>query len=253
MRTVSVGSVVLGEGRPKICVPLTAENLTQLESQAHAAAAEPAADLVEWRADWYRDLEKPDGIWEGMRLLRSCLGTLPVLFTIRTKKEGGEADLELKRYQELILEAARQGADAVDVELSGGDSLVRALADPLHRNSIPMIVSSHDFNGTPDTEEMVSRLIHMHRLGADCCKLAVMPADASDVVRLLDAVCRFRKAEPDALPIVMAMGKTGVVSRISGKTFGSVLTFGTVGCASAPGQLAASELRKILEILEQEN
>ena len=75
MRTVSVGSVVLGEGRPKICVPLTAENLTQLESQAHAVAAEPAADLVEWRADWYRDLEKPDGIWEGMRLLRSCLAS----------------------------------------------------------------------------------------------------------------------------------------------------------------------------------
>lgn len=49
--------------------------------------------------------------------------------------------------------------------------------------------------------------------------------------------------------ITMSMGSLGVVSRVSGATFGSAATFGAAKKASAPGQVSVDELRSILEVL----
>ena len=48
----------------------------------------------------------------------------------------------------------------------------------------------------------------------------------------------------------MAMGDLGKVTRISGEVFGSCLTFGTVGDASAPGQIESTNLKGILKTLK---
>lgn len=51
-------------------------------------------------------------------------------------------------------------------------------------------------------------------------------------------------------PIVtMSMSGLGAVSRIAGEPFGSAITFGSAGKASAPGQIPVEDLRKVLEIL----
>ena len=49
----------------------------------------------------------------------------------------------------------------------------------------------------------------------------------------------------------MSMAGTGLISRISGEAFGSALTFGTAGKASAPGQMDAKELRQVLTLLHE--
>jgi 3-dehydroquinate dehydratase-1 len=48
----------------------------------------------------------------------------------------------------------------------------------------------------------------------------------------------------------MAMGSLGKITRLSGELFGSVLTFGSVGTSSAPGQISVARLRKILAELQ---
>ena len=48
--------------------------------------------------------------------------------------------------------------------------------------------------------------------------------------------------------ITMSMGKLGLISRLCGEVFGSALTFGCAGQASAPGQIDAKELKAVLEI-----
>ena len=52
--------------------------------------------------------------------------------------------------------------------------------------------------------------------------------------------------------ITMSMTATGVVSRLAGGTFGSCATFGTVGKASAPGQIPVAQLRAALAIVHAE-
>ena len=110
------------------------------------------------------------------------------------------------------------------------------------------VASSHDFQRTPDKDEILSRLRKMDLLGSDILKIAVMPQSRADVITLLDAT-----QEADAMiakPIVtMSMGSQGLISRLCGEAFGSSLTFGSVGAASAPGQMNAEDLRRILDLI----
>ena len=79
--------------------------------------------------------------------------------------------------------------------------------------------------------------------------MAVMPQSEKDVRMLLEATAEMKEQHPHTPVITMSMGKMGVLSRMAGELFGSALTFGTVGQASAPGQIPVEELRKILEML----
>ena len=111
------------------------------------------------------------------------------------------------------------------------------------------IVSSHDFSRTPSREEMLNRLLQMEEGGADIAKLAVMPEHPEDVLELLSVTCQFSDGAGHIPLITMSMGELGCVSRLCGRIFGSAVTFGSAGCASAPGQISAEELSRILQIL----
>jgi len=105
-----------------------------------------------------------------------------------------------------------------------------------------VILSNHDFNKTPSKEEIVARLLHMEELHADIIKIAVMPENEEDVLRLLDASKEvYKKAQQPQL--VISMGELGMLSRIACEKFGSSLTFGAVGETSAPGQIEVKSFK----------
>jgi len=87
--------------------------------------------------------------------------------------------------------------------------------------------------------------------GADVVKLAVMPQNMWDVLHLLEETNRFHENHPDHPLITMSMGVKGGISRVAGEFFGSCVTFGAGGQASAPGQLPVKQLEEILHILHQ--
>ena len=90
----------------------------------------------------------------------------------------------------------------------------------------------------------------MEKCGADVCKMAVMPNSPDDVLNLLSATNDAHALINRPL-ITMSMGKWGLISRLSGELFGSSLTFGCVGNASAPGQIEADELNTVLQIIHK--
>ena len=57
--------------------------------------------------------------------------------------------------------------------------------------------------------------------------------------------------ESDCPLITMSMGQSGIISRLSGEIFGSAVTFGTIGAASAPGQIDLDSLRMVLQLLHK--
>ena len=93
----------------------------------------------------------------------------------------------------------------------------------------------------------------MQELGFDMTKIAVMPRKERDVLDLLDATLAMKETFGDRPFVTMSMGKIGIISRMTGECFGSSLTFGTAGAASAPGQIDAKELKQILHILHDDN
>ena len=94
----------------------------------------------------------------------------------------------------------------------------------------------------------MARLQKMQEFGADLPKIAVMPQCRKDVLTLLAATEEMAGTYADRPIITMSMAKDGVISRICGEVFGSALTFGTAGKASAPGQIEVERLREVLEI-----
>lgn len=248
-KTVQVRDLVIGEGRPKICIPVMGSTTETLkEAAGHAMKKHP--DLIEWRADYFADIENEEVRRQAFDELREILGEVPLLFTIRTRREGGEADLSADQYLKVVSDAIRdEKADLVDVEISHGDDIAFMLISLAHEFGIKTIASSHDFSQTPKKEQIIMTLCKMQELEADIPKMAVMPQRERDVLVLLDATLSMKELHAQTPVITMAMGRNGVLSRLSGEVFGSAVTFGTAGAQSAPGQIDAEELRKILELL----
>lgn len=247
---IEVRGVRIGEGIPKICVPVAERTQEEILAAAMSMREAPF-DLVEWRADWYNDLEDPDRVRETLRILHDVYGHVPVLFTVRTAGEGGEAALSGAAYESIVTEAATSGlADLVDVELFSGDDTVRNVIRASHGAGAAVIVSSHDFDGTPDKAELLDRMNRMRELGADILKIAVMPDSRKDVLTLLSATEEMTRTASNPV-ISMAMGRVGLISRVCGETFGSAVTFGSAGKASAPGQIDVYALEEILNRLHE--
>ena len=251
MNTVKVRNIEIGAGIPKICVPIVGVTREEILAAAENIKS-TKADVVEWRVDWYEDIFDFTKTEATMQALREVLGEMPILFTFRTSKEGGEKAIETEAYVELNQNAAKTGLiDLVDVEVFTGDEAVKAVVETAHANGVKVIASNHDFHKTPAKEEIVSRLRKMQELGADIPKIAVMPQNKKDVLTLLAATEEMVSEYADRPIITMSMSGTGVISRLCGEVFGSALTFGAVGKVSAPGQMGIEDLTTVLGLLHK--
>jgi 3-dehydroquinate dehydratase-1 len=247
--TVTVKNVTLGEGMPKICVPLVSTTLAELEGEAEALKA-LAPDVVEWRSDYFDSVEDIGAVKTALERIQDILPDLPLIFTFRSAQEGGEKQISTEYYIQLNKAAAESGwVDIIDVELAGAEEDVRGLVKSAHACGVFVILSNHDFQGTPPEEEIVARLCKAQELGGDLPKIAVMPNSPGDVLTLLAATNQMQEQYADRPIITMSMAGEGVISRLSGEIFGSALTFGAAHKPSAPGQVAVAELRKVLELL----
>jgi len=185
---------------------------------------------------------------ETLSIIRKALFPTPLLFTFRSHREGGNKHIEDTYYKQLLEEVIQtKDIDLVDVELFSSN--VKEIVESAKACDIYVVMSNHDFEKTPVKEEIVWRLQRMQELGAHIPKIAVMPKVPTDVLTLLDATYTMKSLYADRPLITMSMASTGVISRIAGQIFGSDATFGSGMEASAPGQIPAEALRKMIEIL----
>lgn len=246
---VEVRGVKIGEGVPKICVPIVGK--TKEEILAAARSFEDVAlDVVEWRVDWFEGVFDFEKVEDVLKELRAVLGETPILMTFRTSKEGGEKSIEPEDYAKLNIKAAQTGyIDFIDVEIFTGDAIVTKIIDGAHAAGVKVIASNHDFHKTPEKSDIIYRLRKMQDMNADIPKIAVMPQNKKDVLTLLSATEEMTSLYADRPIITMSMAGTGVISRLCGEVFGSSMTFGAAKKASAPGQMGVKELETVLGLL----
>ena len=251
MNTVKVRNIEIGAGIPKICVPIVGVTKEEIIAEAKTFDSIPV-DVVEWRVDWFENVFEFDKVEDVLKDLREALGETPILFTFRTSKEGGEKAIEPEPYKALNIQAAKSGyVDLVDVEVFTGDEIVKEIIENAHACGVKVVASNHDFDKTPEKDEIVRRLQKMQELNADIPKIAVMPTCKKDVLTLLSATEEMYTNYADRPIITMSMAGTGVISRLCGEVFGSALTFGAAKKASAPGQMGVEDLKTVLELLHK--
>jgi len=216
---------------------------------ADEPAAREHADAVEFRMDLADD---------PLPALDDYDGELPVIATNRAAWEGGEADDD-GRIDALAEAARSDGVTAVDVELAaltgdgdgdvdgpsgeGAEALAAARA-----NDTATIVSTHDFEGTPDMATLAERLGEACSLG-DVGKLAVTAEDRGDALDVLRVTHEF--TEVGAPVATMAMGEVGRHTRAFAPIYGSRIGYAPVDPESgtAPGQYDAATLRTLVDNL----
>ncbi len=234
--------VPLGDGSVRIIAPLVGRSEAQLKKEL-LASHEAGADILEWRADFLETTTKAS-LTSAAMTLRS-LTLQPVLFTLRTSAEGGELDITDADYADLTRYFAASGfADAVDLEVKRGAT---ASVTAAHDAGIPVVMSYHNFEKTPSEKTLAALFAEMDAAGGDVLKVAVMPQTPEDVLKLMNAALKARRAYGKPV-IAISMGELGRVTRAAGALFGSDATFAALTTGSAPGQISISEMKKLLEL-----
>lgn len=243
---LTIRDIQIGTGIPKIIVPIVGQTQEEILRDAKSIV-EIGAELIEWRADFYNEVQIEQKIKETLHVLRLIIGNIPLIFTIRTDAEGGKLSISGSDYADLLKFIAGTGeADIIDVELFKKGTKVKELVLDIHALGALVIMSNHDFHKTPEKAEIIKRLSKMQELGADLPKIAVMPNSSADVLALLSATEEMAAKYANRPLVTMSMGGLGSISRVSGEIFGSSMTFGSAGKSSAPGQISVSELKQCL-------
>ena len=259
MKTVKVRGVELGVGVPKIIVPIVAKERKTIIEKAKEITELPA-DLVEWRADFYQDLFNTPELLYTLKELRGTLGNTPILFTIRTKPEGGETAPSIEDYTSTNTAIAQSGnADMIDVEMFRENTdwngqvseMSSQLTKEIHSAGCLVVGSRHNFTCTPSKAEIVTTLRHQQEAGADIPKVAVMPKSRADVMELLSASVEFADKYADRPFLTISMGARGMITRTACELSGSCMTFGAAGQGSAPGQIQVRDLKGMLELVHK--
>ena len=249
MNTVKIRNIEIGSGLPKICVPIVGVTKEDILAEAKSFDKIPV-DVVEWRVDWFENVFDFSKVKDTLKDLRAVLRDTPLLMTFRTSKEGGEKSIEGNDYAMFNIKVAETGyVDLIDVEVFTGDDVVKKIIAGAHNAGVKVIASNHDFDKTPDKDDIISRLRKMQDLGADILKIAVMPTNKKDVLTLLAATEEMYSDYADRPIVTISMSETGVLSRICGEAFGSAIAFGAAKSASAPGQMEVNDLNTVLKLL----
>jgi 3-dehydroquinate dehydratase-1 len=207
-------------------------------------AAREHADVVEFRMDLG---EAP------LDQLDAYDGELPIVATNRPTWEGGEAGdadgpgeaAAADRLETLERAAEHPAVEAVDVELASVEAGAQDTLDHAHGHGAATVVSVHDFEGTPEGDEL-ARLLARAAAAGDVGKLAVTAEDAGDVLRLLSVT--HAMAAEGARVATTAMGVAGRHSRAVAPLYGSRIGYAPVDpdAATAPGQYDLATLADLV-------
>ena len=226
----------------KVCVSILPVDIP--EALAGMKKAAQVGDLVELRID-----RIGGEALETLLSLREC----PVLVTNRKKDEGGFfTGSELQRIESLK-RAVSLGVDMVDIELSAGPQVIAELGLQIEvrGGKTDLLISCHDFNGTPSERVLRNKLSECIRLGADIVKIVTSAKKIEDNLRVLSLIPFAGKKGCAA--IAFCMGEAGRLSRVAAPLFGAPFTFASLerGAESAPGQLTAGDMKEIFKRIQQ--
>ncbi|KAL5365301.1 Shikimate dehydrogenase [Aspergillus floccosus] len=210
------------------------------------------SDAVELRVDLLKDpasdsdIPSVDYVAEQMSFLRSRTA-LPLIFTIRTKSQGGRfPDDAHDAAMDLYRLAMRSGSEFVDLEIAFPDEMLRAVTEMKGYSKI--IASHHDPKGELSWSNMSWIKYYNRALEyGDVIKLVGVAKNLDDNTALRKFKTWAEEAH-DVPMIAINMGDNGQLSRIL-NGFMTPVSHPSLPFKAAPGQLSATEIRRGLSLM----
>ncbi len=163
---------------------------------------------------------------------------------IATCRPGKYPDAD--RMRKLML-AIDSGATFIDLEYESPDSIRIPLIDNAHRHHCDVIISYHNYECTPELDELEHIMLHCYEKGADLAKIATqvnVNRDNSKILSLYKAPGRL---------VAIGMGELGKISRIVAPFLGAEFTYASLSDenATAPGQIDYARLNQFILDIQQ--
>lgn len=221
----------------KICVSISPETVGGAIALVERVESN-RADFIEVRLDRLRNFNELSDIANCSRV--------PMIATNRSIRHQGKFLGSEAERKQILLNAAGNGFEYVDVELSA--SGLEDILGNLREMGVKAIISFHDFDKTPSSPRMGKILEQEIASGADICKVVTMARSSEDNLTTLNFLS---KARERAKMVCFAMGELGKPSRLLSPLFGAFFTIASLERSeeTAPGQLTIREMRIIYETL----
>lgn len=213
----------------KIAIPIFQENCKDVIEVAQDCI-EKGADILEFRID---ALKEPD-ISEIRQTIEEI--NFPTIATNRINTEGGSFNGSEEERINILYECCDL-ADYVDIELQSDDEYINKIKE----TGVTTIVSYHDFEKTPDLNEIMYIVEKEHELG-DIAKVAFMPQNLEDTLTILAVLSHCKDT------IAISMGDLGSYTRVMASKFDSPITFAAGRDATAPGQIDIETMKALLNM-----
>jgi len=222
---------------PRICIALGFSDTEAL--LAHARREYEAGErFFEFRLDY---LPSPD---QGVAATRKFLARhadCTILATCRRHQNHGRFNGSIEEQIRVLEAAIEAGAKAVDVEIESAENCLGRLE--LLRAQAFLILSYHNFGGTPPLDSLMRRML---RIPADGYKVVTTARKPSDNQRVL----ALSRAYPKTPMVLLAMGETGFPTRVLSTALGGIYTYAAPNAAegTASGQVSARMLRTLYRV-----
>jgi 3-dehydroquinate dehydratase type I len=215
-------------------LPATAAEALSLIEKAEDARA----DLIEVRLDCLENRSELADV--------AAHGKTPKIATNKLRSCQGRFSGTETQQQQVLLTAAKDGFEYVDVELTS-PKLEDAVSEVKSLGAKP-IVSFHDFAKSLSLPELNNVLEREIASGADICKIVTSAKRIEDNLTILNftsAACSRAKV------VCFAMGELGRVSRLLSPLFGGYFTFASLerGNETAAGQMTIQKMKATYELL----
>ena len=219
-------------GQANIVIPIVDEySLEKISSTENS----DQFDIVEVRIDLLMSI--PD-----LKQKISKINT-PVLLTCRHPDEGGNEEFRDPIKRQSVIAPLIPYASAIDIEIDQAEPMQKVLT-LAKSEGLLIVLSSHNFDTTPDTKHLQDKVNEGYEKEADVVKIATTTNDIKDIINLMNL---FNLFESHPLSI-MGMGRLGMASRLLAAQCGSVLNYAVLGSANVPGQWELNDFKKALRI-----
>ena len=213
----------------KIAIPIFQQKCEEVIKVAEDCI-DKGADVLEFRID---GLKNPD-INEIKKTIREI--DFPIIATNRINSEGGSFKGSEQERINILYECCDL-VEYVDIELQCNDDYI----NKIHETGVKTIISYHDFNKTPDLNEIMYIIEKEQELG-DIAKVAFMPQDLEDTLTILAVLSHCKNT------IAISMGDLGSYTRVMASKFNSPITFAAGRDVTAPGQIDIETMKALLNM-----
>jgi len=215
----------------RICAVVAAETAEEMAGQLRQALR--STRTVELRLDWLRD-DRERLLLLGWLAVHRPRATL--IATCRRRVAGGRFPDGIAKQVVFLLLASLSGCAWCDLEMEAAAAFC-ASKMKAHMDGSRLLISFHDFHGTPRNLDAVVR--RLERCGGDAIKVATQCDSLAESLRVL-ALARGKRRV-----VAVPMGEVGLPARVLALRAGSALAYAALAEATAPGQLTLDEMKNL--------